>query len=58
MIQLFSNLWRLIMYRLVKLFDKSILAADEKIVTFHFKSDGTIFGVETNLSFYMLERVT
>ena len=46
------------MYRLVKMFDKAdVLQAGEKIVSFHFKIDGSILGVETDKSFYTLEKI-
>lgn len=42
------------MYLLIKWFDKTGFAVDEKIISFHFKADGTLLAVETNKSVYGL----
>jgi hypothetical protein len=51
-------LWRWIMYKLTKLFDKgSVISATEVIQRFHFKTDGTVFAVETDKSVYLIEKI-
>ena len=47
---------RLIMYAVIKIFSKDILQPTEVIQRFHFDATGALFGFETNLAFYKLER--
>lgn len=41
-----------ITYRLIKLFDKSVFAQNERIMAYQLNSTGDIVAVETNLSVY------
>lgn len=46
------------MYRIIKMFSKDIFAAGEFVERFHFDATGKVFAVETNLSVYLLEKVS
>lgn len=46
------------MYKLTKMFDKvGTFQPGEKIVAFEFKTDGSLFAIETDLSVYAVEKV-
>lgn len=46
----------IIMFTLVKLFDKEILRPEETLVKFYFDASGEIFAVETTLAVYKLQK--